>query len=342
MRRFLSYRFLQFLLIGSALVLFLAACDNPAGSDSIGGGGGPAFGDGRVVAPFLSSSITYGDGLFVAVGASDQVMTSADGINWTEQQGGGDSDVDWVSVAYGGGRFVAVGSGFINANRVMTSTDGENWTAGPAPNITLNSIAYGNDKFVAVSGRGTSTVMTSPNGVDWTSQDAAENLELWGSVTYGDGLFVVVGVVNDENPNGVMTSPDGINWTAREAAEQDGWLSVTYGDGMFVALGRDGGLMTSPNGIEWTAREAVGQTRWRSVTHGGGLFVAVGSDSIQHFGSEQAQVMTSTDGITWTGKDRAASETLFDWTSVTYGDGKFVAVGWYDFDDAVMYAELNP
>ena len=66
-------------------------------------------------------SVTYGNGLFVAVagsGAGDRVMTSPDGITWTSRSSA--ADISWESVTYGNGLFVAVaytGTG----NRVMTS-----------------------------------------------------------------------------------------------------------------------------------------------------------------------------------------------------------------------------
>ena len=52
-------------------------------------------------------SITYGNGMFVAVGASGSIVTSTDGITWTKQT----SPVSAVfnSVTYGNGMFVAVG-----------------------------------------------------------------------------------------------------------------------------------------------------------------------------------------------------------------------------------------
>jgi len=66
-------------------------------------------------------SVTYGNGLFVAVsssGTSDRVMTSPDGITWTSRASA--TDNDWHSVTYGNGLFAAV-SWTGNDNRVMTS-----------------------------------------------------------------------------------------------------------------------------------------------------------------------------------------------------------------------------
>ena len=69
-------------------------------------------------------SVTYGNGLFVAVaidGVGNRVMTSPDGITWTIRTSAADNS--WYGVTYGNGLFVVVantGTG----NRVMTSGTG--------------------------------------------------------------------------------------------------------------------------------------------------------------------------------------------------------------------------
>ena len=109
------------------------------------------------------NSVTYGNGLFVAVGESgsgNRVMTSPDGITWTSRASA--ADIGWFSVTYGNGLFVAVswnGSG----NQVMTSPDGVTWTSrASAANNGWNAVTYGDGLFVAVSFTGTGNrVMTS-------------------------------------------------------------------------------------------------------------------------------------------------------------------------------------
>ena len=279
------------------------------------------------------SSITYGNGLFVAVassGTDNRVMTSPDGITWTAQDSVVDND--WSSVTYGNGLFVAVattGSG----NRVMTSSDGITWTSRTsAVDNDWQSVTYGNGLFVAVASTGSGDrVMTSSDGINWTAQiSAADNY--WTSVTYGNGLFVAV--ASTGSGDCVMTSPDGINWTAQNTAmmdSNDAWQSVTYGNGLFVAVGVnwiDGvvgeNIMTSPDGINWTAQYfSWVDYYWKSVTYGNGLFVAIGDNN----------VMTSPDGITWTWRTSAASGAL---SGVTYGNGIFAAVAQSGTGNRVM------
>ena len=68
------------------------------------------------------SSVTYGNGIFVAVaisGTGNRVMTSPDGITWTSRTSAADNN--WFGITYGNGTFVAVAYAG-DGNRVMTST----------------------------------------------------------------------------------------------------------------------------------------------------------------------------------------------------------------------------
>ena len=269
-------------------------------------------------------SVTYGNGLFVAVAGSgngNRVMTSPDGSTWTRRTSAANNN--WNSVTYGNGLFVAVGNG--SSNDVMTSPDGITWTGhnSVATNVSWNSVTYGNGLFVAVSnGRFiTDRVMTSPDGITWSLQTPADDNHFT-SVTYGNGLFVAVSY---DGTNRVMTSPNGSTWTAHAVAVADAnqWNSVTYGNGLFVAVSEDGTnrVMTSPDGSTWTGK-SVAVNKWRSVTYGNGLFVAVGTDSSVP-SAPVGVVMTSPDGSTWTSRISVAADI---WSGVTYGNGLFVAV----------------
>ena len=283
------------------------------------------------------TSVTYGNGIFVAVacGVNDtfcnntsgsRVMTSPDGINWTSRTSAANNE--WWDVTYGNGLFVAVSSTGSN-NRVMTSNDGITWVSRTsAADNSWRAVTYGNGLFVAVSSNGIGNrVMTSDDGINWISRNSAADNE-WYAVTYGNGLFVATSF--NGSGNRVMTSPDGINWTSRTSAADNSWWSVTYGNGLFVAVAGSGinnRVMTSPDGINWTSRTSAADNSWRSVTYGAGVFVAVSSTGSNN------HVMTSYDGITWTSRTPAAGNT---WFGVTYGNGLFVAVSMNGTNNRVM------
>jgi hypothetical protein len=173
-------------------------------------------------------------------------------------------------------------------------------------NNPWNSITYGNGLFVAVAATTTSqSVMTSPDGQNWTLRTATNTGATWNSITYGNGLFVAVGCAASclGSANSVMTSPDGITWTPRSAPNINRWNSVVYGNGLFVAVGSAGGaqlVMTSVDGITWTGivPGGGGGCIWASVTYGNGLFVATD----QSGGVCANRIITSHNGSTWTAR----------------------------------------
>jgi hypothetical protein len=272
-------------------------------------------------------SVTYGNGLFVAVSSNgtNRVMTSPNGITWTSRNATASNS--WGGVAYGNGIFVAVGNS--GTNRVMTSPDGITWTsrASAAETNAWNTVTYGNGIFVAVAGSGTGNrVMTSPDGINWTIRTSAADNN-WRSVVYGNGIFVAVSQTGTGNR--VMTSPDGITWTSRTSAADNGWRNVTFGNGVFVAvanttsapaLGTDR-VMTSSDGITWTLRSSIDHA-WAGVTFGNGLFVATANSNSVVVPAGN-RVMTSPDGINWTSRATPAENS---WNFITYSNGIFVAV----------------
>ena len=68
------------------------------------------------------SGITYGNGVFMAVGHAGAIITSADGTNWVSR--GSATTNALRSVAYGNGAFIAVGTNGV----IATSPDGASWT----------------------------------------------------------------------------------------------------------------------------------------------------------------------------------------------------------------------
>jgi hypothetical protein len=116
----------------------------------------PGQGDGFI------NSIAYGDGVFVAVGGLDNgpgtAAYSVDGDTWDERNTsypfiGVNSKVN--TVAYGAGYFVAGD----NAGNIAYSSDGGvTWAVLSVDAFRgqpINSITFGNGKFVAVGGSGT-------------------------------------------------------------------------------------------------------------------------------------------------------------------------------------------
>lgn len=87
------------------------------------------------------NSVSYGNGVFVAVSDDGKVMTSPDGITWTARIAAANNA--WVAVTFGNGIFAAV-SRTGTRNRIMTSPDGITWTSrASAADENWRSITYG-------------------------------------------------------------------------------------------------------------------------------------------------------------------------------------------------------
>ena len=291
-------------------------------------------------------SIAFGAGLFVAVawtGTGQRIMTSPDGITWTGRASGDDLN-KWNAVTYANGKFVAVATSSGRAPSpaptalTATSADGITWTVG-TDSDTLNKnwygLTYGNGVFVATGGA--NAVMTSPDGLDWTTVSNAASLPAdtsWRGTTYANGLFVAV--ASNGTAQRIMTSPNGTTWTARTSPDDTtSWYDVEYGAGQFVAVARDSvnntnRVMTSPDGMTWSSQAAAPNTnRWQGITYANGQFVAVASTGFP------TQVMTGVPAVSsvpWTLVRQAlpmpAMASCVDVQDASYAWGTGLRGGW--------------
>jgi hypothetical protein len=173
------------------------------------------------------NAVAYGNGLFVAVGDKDTILTSSDGTHWTVRRGVNVSpnSGNLYGVTYGGGQFVVVGgTGPSGYAEVYTSPDGVTWTSqsSGAP-YDLYAVTYGGGLFVAV-GNG---VATSPDGVIWTPRSGPGG----NAVTYDStsGYFVAVGSAVG-NAFNTAYSTDGIHWTSQTFSGTGNFYGVAAGN----------------------------------------------------------------------------------------------------------------
>ena len=165
--------------------------------------------------------VTFGKGIFVAVGATgtNRAMYSDDGGE-TWSVGDLTEDNQWGAVAYGDGRFVAVA--YSGANQVAVSTNGINWSLySPAEVATWTGIAYSPSvkMFVAVSGSGTNRVMYSVDGTSWTGVSVAA--ESWQVICWCDECGNFVAVSYQGTGNRVLASDIDCYWMFGTPSEGD-------------------------------------------------------------------------------------------------------------------------
>ena len=175
----------------------------------------------------------------------------------------------------------------------------------------IQSVAYGNNLWVAVGAGG--TLRTSTNSTSWITQTSQFGTSQINSVFYGNGVWVAVG-----SGGTLRTSTDVTTWTTRTSNFGTSAItSAAYANGLFVAVGAGATLRTSTDAVTWTTRVSnFGTSDIRSV--------AVYADNLWVAGGNGGALRTSTDATTWVTQTSTFSTNIL---SVTYGNGIWVAGG---------------
>jgi hypothetical protein len=200
------------------------------------------------------TSVAYGNGTFVAVSSNGFVMSSADGITWT-QRTPSTTSIAWQAVTYGNGVFVAVASA--GGTRIMTSPDGVTWTS-RSGSTTQNwtGIAYGAGYFVAAAFN-SSAIMRSVDGITWQSISTPYFGATRVHIAFGGGKFVITRLGGSFSAGQfVIVSDDGGDTWWYPLPINDYNLGIDlmpystsvrgscYGGGKYVAIG---------NSLHWTS-----------------------------------------------------------------------------------------
>ena len=137
--------------------------------------------------------ITWGNGMFVAVGKSGSIVYSPDGISWGKAVSG--TTCSLRSITWGDSLFVAGG----DSGTILYSNNGATWTkaaSGTTENIT--GIAWGNGQFIAAR---SDSLMISTDAMAWNTYYGKGVF----SLVWGDNQFVGI------NRGEILGSPDGIS-----------------------------------------------------------------------------------------------------------------------------------
>ncbi len=181
--------------------------------------------------------VTYGANTYVAVAAGGtKAAYSSDGITWTAATL--PEGADWTAIEYGKGKFVATASSDSSISGAATaySTNGITWTAGTLTQGSY-SLAYGNGRFVALSGgyAGATEVSISFDGINWI--ESTIQSQDWRGIIYAQGLFVAVAT----GTLTCATSKDGRTWTYQSLGVSGPWCSIGFSNastpGKFLLVG---------------------------------------------------------------------------------------------------------
>lgn len=256
------------------------------------------------------SGVTYGNGVFVAVASNGFVMSSTDGITWTQRTASAAS-VAWQAVAYGADVFVAVANS--GSTRCMSSSDGVTWTSRTISSLSYTGIAYGGGGFIAAA-TGTTTLSRSFDGISWTTLSANFSAGSRLHVSFGGGKYVIARTGSNNYGQGVSVSEDGgRTWftptpTSTYTPGNDlvpyssSLRAACYGAGVYVMVGNnmvwtsgafnpDGELENVPTGTTTYARQYSG---WVSL--GNSALLNTGTTSGTVAAGDHAHGNITTDG----------------------------------------------
>lgn len=220
----------------------------------------------------------------------------------------------WRSIAFGNGKYVAVGVDPSSSSNsfVTTSTDGVNWTVPKnVGTLNLKSVVFGNGKFIAIAGFGSDII--SVDGENWT-EAATPTVQGTPSITFGNGKFLYCGGTK------LFTSTDGVNWTEINIGLENATHALYFANGMFFISSNSGKLRHSSDGVNWSEPVSTGANgvTINDIAYGNGIYIiAVGKE-----------LRYSTDLSTW----NKVSASIYDYVySVSFSNGKFMAglsTGW--------------
>jgi len=201
----------------------------------------------------------------------------------------------------------------------------------------------GSSQNIANVYSGTNQLLTSQDGLTWTTRTPPWTGPVTGAVIFGANRYLMAGL--GASGLAIATSPDGASWTPQAApwvgvsetggqqtaAQFYGWYgSQAYGNGTFVLANYDAvgstlvpRIATSPDGATWTIRNvpwATGQID--DVIFANGRFVAIGYDRL----ANATRVISSRDGTTWT-LDATLSWSGYPNARLAAGNGIILAVG---------------
>lgn len=206
--------------------------------------------------------VAYGNGNLIAVGDAGTVWSSSDGTNWTQIATGTSSDL--LSVAFGGGVFVAVGSG-TNGSTVLASGDGLDWTDRSAGTDLdwqkMETVAHSGDRFLA--GGWYVGIRRSIDGGQSFQAAVDEDLEMK-AFAHGNGIQFAAGV-DYAYADKTLVSTDGEQWFELATGSVPDRYAAVFFENTFLTVGQGGDIRQSG---EFSAATLSGFAAWIATQTG--------------------------------------------------------------------------
>jgi hypothetical protein len=249
--------------------------------------------------------------LATILGGSSLTAGEADWTNWNNGQSIG----SFYAVAGTATETVAVGIDGLIATRNNTTGIWTTQTFVSSPDFStmvrsilraknpfsrdpdFRAIVHAKNQYVVVREAG--YIMTSPDGLKWTSRASPTRNNLLG--LFWDGHQYLAG--GDQGT--ILSSPDGIKWTRRESGSQISFYSFSYSGTRYVAVGNDD-IRISRDSAAWTTpATAPTSVPFTACVWNGTEFLACGLGL-----DKNPTIYTSPDGEVWTLRDSTVMASL--------------------------------
>jgi hypothetical protein len=182
-------------------------------------------------------------------------------------------------------------------------------------------LEFGKGVFVAASRAG--QVMSSPDGITWTTRTS--KVAASEGIAFGKGYFILFPMADRTTTNG-QYSADGANWTAINTGTCSSCVSGVFGGDYFFGVSDGEKSIYSTTGLSWTSAAVSFAKIPRDVCYGDNKFIVTSQNqsggnfqsSASPLGPWVLGTLISTTGNTsWVHKD---------YIMCAYGGGRYVAV----------------
>jgi Tfp pilus assembly protein PilV len=204
----------------------------------------------------MLTDITWNGNQYVLVGYDGDILTSTDGTNWTRRSS--PAHTQFSKVIWAGNRFIAVGHNGV----IVRSLDGINWFQSTSnTGDYLTSVAWNGQQFVA-TGQNWNTILTSPDGVNWSNDTQQNPLSgiILSDVTWGNNRFIIVcgggkfltkstsGLVSEVvSLKSVTTQNTSVTFRYYSTTAQSIKVGGTFNNGQYIDLTDEGNGIWSVN-----------------------------------------------------------------------------------------------
>jgi len=281
------------------------------------------------------NSIVYRNHTFVAVGAAGEILTFDDGTNWIKSTN--PDALKLNAVAYSNGQYVAVGeSGRVLQSGTMTILPEVSGVDINPRNVSL--VQGGSQQLTAsveaAGGAATTVTWTSSDTSGGVAVDAAGNVTVAATATLG---YHTITATSTEDGGQLGTST--ITVTAAPGAPAVNSVSVSPGSasvqqGMIQQLTAtvsvENGAATT---VHWTSSDISGKVAVDATgkvtvapTAVPGSYTIKATSTVDNSKVGTATIAVTAVPVTWTSRG-SSSVTSSQLNGLTYGSGKYVAVG---------------